>query len=238
MGTEPIQYLAIVILLLWSLSGNSTIDTNGTKWNDVMIAIAVWKRAIILDTMSWHGLFNLKKKNGNFEILWLLFNICYISSRLYYIFEFPGNPFGKHLPDKLVKEKYKEYSRKWDADFDNTGLPGKFSLECVKIYFWRNGNYTIKKGKNQYFCIWQHSDRCSHQCIHRQQYVIMIIVFHVPNVVGSVFGMTNTFLQWMSSLLKIAGDGNCMINSVLSQLEIKEDEDVVLFTGSMSGGWQ
>ena len=47
MGTEPNQYLAIVMLLLLSqlrsllLSGNSTIETNGTKRSDVTIAIAI-----------------------------------------------------------------------------------------------------------------------------------------------------------------------------------------------------
>ena len=64
MGTEPIQYLVIVMSLLrlqlLSLSGNSTIDTNGTKWSDVAIAIAiaVWKRAIMAVVIS----FNLKSE--------------------------------------------------------------------------------------------------------------------------------------------------------------------------------
>ena len=34
----------------------------------------------------------------------------------------------------------------------------------------------------------------------------------------------------MFLVLKIAGDGNCMVNSVLSQLEMKDEEDIVLFT--------
>ena len=52
MGTEPNQYLVIMTslsqLLSLSLSGNSTIETNGTKRSDVAIAIAiaVWKQAI------------------------------------------------------------------------------------------------------------------------------------------------------------------------------------------------
>ena len=34
----------------------------------------------------------------------------------------------------------------------------------------------------------------------------------------------------MFFVLKIGGDGNCMVNSVLSQLEMKDEEDIVLFT--------
>ena len=55
------------------------------------------------------------------------------------------NPFGNQLPDKLVKDKFKEYSGKWDADLEDTGLPDKFTLECVKEYLWKHGNYSIKK---------------------------------------------------------------------------------------------
>ena len=55
------------------------------------------------------------------------------------------NPFGKKLPDKFVRDKYKQFSGKWDADLEDTGLPDKFSLECVEEFLWKNGNYSIKK---------------------------------------------------------------------------------------------
>ena len=77
---------------------------------------------------------------------------------------FAVNPFGKHLPDKIVREKFKQYSGKWDTDLENTGLPDKFSLECVKEYLWRNGNYTIKK-VNICFGIWLCIRHCIRQCI-------------------------------------------------------------------------
>ena len=41
--------------------------------------------------------------------------------------KFAVNPFGKNLPDKIVREKFKQYSGKWDTDLENTGLPDKFS---------------------------------------------------------------------------------------------------------------
>ena len=61
MGTEPNQYLAIATSQLrlqsLSLSQNSTIDTNGTKWSDVTITImiAVWKRGIM--PVEWDSYF-------------------------------------------------------------------------------------------------------------------------------------------------------------------------------------
>ena len=42
--------------------------------------------------------------------------------------------------------------------------------------------------------------------------------------------MPNTSFTMDVIFLKIGGDGNCMVNSVLSQLEIKDEEYVVLFT--------
>ena len=77
---------------------------------------------------------------------------------------FAVNPFGKQLPDKIVREKFKQYSGKWDTDLENTGLPDKFSLECVKEYLWRNGNYTIKK-VNISFGIWLCIRQCIRHCI-------------------------------------------------------------------------
>ena len=56
----------------------------------------------------------------------------------------------KSLPDKIVKDSYKKYSGKWDADLADTGLPDKFSLECLEEFLWRNGNYTLKKVSDLY----------------------------------------------------------------------------------------
>ena len=36
----------------------------------------------------------------------------------------------------------------------DTGLPDKFSLECLEEFLWRNGNYTLKKVSDLYLAMY------------------------------------------------------------------------------------
>ena len=95
-----------------------------------------------------------------------------VSCNFYIVLKFhSGNPFGKAFPDKFVKDKFKEFSGQWDADLEHTGLPDKFSLKCVEEYLWRNGNYSLKKVRLNFWVIhiWQCIHHSGQQCIHHVQ---------------------------------------------------------------------
>ena len=52
--------------------------------------------------------------------------------------------------DKVVKEFYSSYWNVPDNERVTTGLPDKFTIECVKKYLRDNGNYTIVSLTNSF----------------------------------------------------------------------------------------